>query len=41
MKDRVEIVYTIPLEGAFTKPRASVSLGGLLAGAEGAQIIFT
>jgi sulfide:quinone oxidoreductase len=32
MRDRVEIVYTTPLEGAFTRPRASAALGGMLAG---------
>ena len=30
MRDRVEIVYATPLDGAFTKPRASAMLGGLL-----------
>lgn len=30
MRDRVEIVYATPLEGAFTKPRASAMLGDLL-----------
>ncbi len=31
MRDRVELVYATPLSGAFTKPRASEALGGLLA----------
>ena len=30
MRDKVEIVYTTPLPGAFTKPRASAILGGIL-----------
>ncbi len=30
-RDRVELVYATPLDGAFTKPRASALLGGLLA----------
>jgi sulfide:quinone oxidoreductase len=30
MRDKVEIVYATPLEGAFTKPRASAALGGML-----------
>jgi len=30
MRDRVEIVYVTPLEGAFTKPVASRHLGGML-----------
>ncbi|GAB4209915.1 MAG: FAD/NAD(P)-binding oxidoreductase [Sandaracinaceae bacterium] len=30
MRDRVEIVYATPLEGAFTKPRASAALGDML-----------
>ena len=30
MRDKVEIVYATPLEGAFTKPKASASLGDLL-----------
>jgi sulfide:quinone oxidoreductase len=30
MRDRVEIVYVTPLEGAFTKPVASKHLGGML-----------
>lgn len=30
IRDRVEIVYATPLEGAFTKPRASAALSGLL-----------
>ena len=30
IRDRVEIVYATPLEGAFTKPRASAALGGML-----------
>ncbi len=31
MRDKVEIVYTTPLEGAFTKPRASAAFGSMLA----------
>ncbi len=30
IRDKVEIVYATPLDGAFTKPRASEMLGGLL-----------
>lgn len=30
LRDKVEIVYATPLEGAFTKPRASAALGGML-----------
>jgi sulfide:quinone oxidoreductase len=30
IRDRVEITYATPLEGAFTKPKASAMLGGLL-----------
>ncbi len=30
MRDKVEIVYTTPLSGAFTKPRAARMLGGML-----------
>jgi sulfide:quinone oxidoreductase len=30
MRDRVEIVYVTPLDGAFTKPIASRALGGML-----------
>jgi sulfide:quinone oxidoreductase len=30
MRDRVEIVYVTPLDGAFTKPVASKLLGGML-----------
>ena len=30
MRDKVEIVYATPLEGAFTKPRASALLGDML-----------
>ena len=30
IRDRVEIVYATPLEGAFTKPRASAVLGDML-----------
>jgi sulfide:quinone oxidoreductase len=32
LRDRVEITYVTPLEGAFTKPVASRHLGGMLAG---------
>jgi sulfide:quinone oxidoreductase len=31
MRDRVEITYVTPLEGAFTKPVSSAHLGGMLA----------
>jgi sulfide:quinone oxidoreductase len=31
MRDKVELVYATPLDGAFTKPMASEKLGGLLA----------
>jgi len=31
MRDKVEILYATPLEGAFTKPKASAMLGDLLA----------
>jgi sulfide:quinone oxidoreductase len=30
MRDQVEIVFATPLEGAFTKPRASAALGGMM-----------
>jgi len=30
IRDKVELVYATPLDGAFTKPRASALLGGLL-----------
>ena len=30
MRDKVKITYTTPLSGAFTKPRASQMLGGML-----------
>jgi len=30
MRDKVEITYVTPMDGAFTKPRASKILGGLL-----------
>ena len=30
MRDKVKITYTTPLSGAFTKPRASQMLGGLM-----------
>ncbi|MEJ2202617.1 MAG: FAD/NAD(P)-binding oxidoreductase [Gemmatimonadota bacterium] len=30
IRDQIELVYTTPLDGAFTKPRASALLGGLL-----------
>jgi sulfide:quinone oxidoreductase len=32
VRDRVELVYATPLDGAFTKPVASERLGGMLAG---------
>lgn len=32
MRDKVEITYVTPLEGAFTKPVASAHLGGMLEG---------
>ena len=31
VRDKVELVYATPLDGAFTKPRASAMLGSLLA----------
>lgn len=31
MRDKVEIAYATPLEGAFTKPRASAAFGDMLA----------
>ncbi|MGN6575290.1 MAG: type III sulfide quinone reductase, selenoprotein subtype [Nocardioides sp.] len=31
LRDRVELVYVTPLDGAFTKPVASAHLGGMLA----------
>lgn len=31
LRDKVEIAYVTPLEGAFTKPRASAAFGGMLA----------
>jgi sulfide:quinone oxidoreductase len=34
IRDRVELVYSTPLDGAFTKPIASERLGGLLADKE-------
>jgi sulfide:quinone oxidoreductase len=37
LRDKVEIVYATPLEGAFTKPRASKILGGIL-GQKGVHI---
>ncbi len=30
MRDKVELIYATPLDGAFTKPRASSILGGML-----------
>ena len=30
IRDKVEIVYATPLDGAFTKPRAAIILGGIL-----------
>ena len=30
IRDRVELTYVTPLDGAFTKPVASQALGGLL-----------
>jgi sulfide:quinone oxidoreductase len=30
IRDQIELVYATPLDGAFTKPRASALLGGLL-----------
>jgi sulfide:quinone oxidoreductase len=30
MRDKVEIIFATPLEGAFTKPRAAFVLGGIL-----------
>ncbi|MBX7191493.1 MAG: NAD(P)/FAD-dependent oxidoreductase [Sandaracinaceae bacterium] len=37
IRDKVEIVYATPLEGAFTKPRASAALGDML-GRRGIQV---
>ncbi len=34
IRDKVELVYSTPLDGAFTKPIASEQLAGLLAGKE-------
>ncbi|HXZ74333.1 MAG TPA: hypothetical protein VEH31_26170 [Streptosporangiaceae bacterium] len=31
IRNRVELTYVTPLDGAFTKPVASARLGGLLA----------
>lgn len=31
LRERVELVYATPLEGAFTKPRASAALSGMMA----------
>jgi sulfide:quinone oxidoreductase len=31
LRERVELVYVTPLDGAFTKPTASTTLGGMLA----------
>lgn len=38
MRDKVEIVYTTPLEGAFTKPKASAAFGDLL-GRRGIRVV--
>jgi sulfide:quinone oxidoreductase len=38
LRDKVEIVYATPLEGAFTKPKASAALGGML-DARGIKVI--
>lgn len=38
MRDKVEIVYVTPLEGAFTKPKASAAFGDMLA-RRGIQVI--
>jgi sulfide:quinone oxidoreductase len=38
IRDKVELVYATPLEGAFTKPVASRLLGGMLA-ARGIQVV--
>ncbi len=38
IRDKVEMVYATPLEGAFTKPRASAALGGML-GARGIEVL--
>ncbi|HSG46804.1 MAG TPA: FAD/NAD(P)-binding oxidoreductase [Longimicrobiales bacterium] len=38
MRDKVEIVYATPLDGAFTKPKASAMLGGLM-GEKGIQVV--
>ncbi len=38
IRDKVELVYATPLEGAFTKPVASRVLGGMLSG-RGIQVV--
>ncbi|MGE0792331.1 MAG: NAD(P)/FAD-dependent oxidoreductase [Sandaracinaceae bacterium] len=38
LRDKVELVYATPLEGAFTKPRASAALGDMLT-RRGIQVI--
>lgn len=38
IRDRVEMIYATPLEGAFTKPRASAALGGML-GERGIEVV--
>ncbi len=38
IRDKVEIVYATPLDGAFTKPIASEQLGGMLA-ARGIEVV--
>ena len=38
MRDRVELTYVTPLDGAFTKPVASAQLGGMLA-EKGVQLV--
>ena len=38
IRDRVELVYATPLDGAFTKPIASEHLGGMLA-AKGIELV--
>ena len=38
IRDQVELIYVTPLDGAFTKPRASVLLGGML-GEKGIELV--
>jgi sulfide:quinone oxidoreductase len=38
VRDKVQMTYATPLEGAFTKPRASEALGGMMA-ARGIEVV--